>query len=226
MSTRRMLRSVAVTTVAASLVLSTIALPAAAKGPKLGRGPAIALAKQSAMHGKYAAKAHGKAGAKGTSTLKGKSGSKGKSAQAKQRKAARFVATGIVVAVDVDTLTVAVTGGSKSLRRTETVITVAPDARINRDDVAATVADIVAGDHVAVAGTRRDGGLVAARVNASSPEPVVDEPTENVIDEPTENVTETVIEDPTDDVTETVTEGPTEDPTETVTDEPTETTVF
>ena len=173
MSTRRMLRSVAVAAMAASLVLSTIALPAAAKGPRSGRGPAIAAEKKSAAHGK--------------------AGAKGKSAAAKQRKAARFVATGAVVAVGTDNLTVAVIGGHKSLRGTETVVTVASEARISRDDLVATLAEIVAGDHVSVKGTRRDGGLVASRVNASSPEPVVDEPTEAVTETVTEGPTETIV---------------------------------
>lgn len=201
MSTRRMLRTVAVSAVAASLVLSAIALPAAAKGPKPGRGPAIALAKKSAAHGKSA---DARTAAKARAALKGKS------AAAKQRKAARFVANGTVVAVGADSLTVAVKGGAKSLRGTEAVITVAADARISRDDVAATLADILAGDHVSVRGARRDGVLVASRLNASSPEPVVDEPTETVTEEPTETVTETVTEEPTETVTETVTEQPTE----------------
>ena len=225
MSTRRMLRSVAVAATVAALALSSIALPAAAKGPKPDRGPAIALAKKAAPHGKSAA-AKGKSVARGKSAAKGAKGTKGKSAAAKQRKAARFNANGTVIAVGADTLTVAVKGGDASLRGTESVITVPVDARVERDDAAAALSEILAGDHVAVGGVRRDGALVASRVNASSPEPIVDEPTEDVTEtvteDPTEDVTETVTEDPTETVTETVTE----DPTETVTDEPTETIVF
>ena len=229
MITRRTLRSVAVAATVVALALSALALPAAAKGPKPGRGPAVAAVKKAAEHGKSATAKTRSTSAKGKSAeakTRGKSATKGKSAQAKQRKAARVKATGTVVAVGTDTITVAVKGGNKALRGTEAVFTVAADARIRRDDVDATLAELLAGDHVAVDAVRADGALVASRLNASSPEPVVDEPTEDVTDIVTEDPTETVTQDPTEDPTETVTqdpiEDPTEDTTETVTDEPTE----
>lgn len=183
MSTRRIARYVAVAATVVALAVSAIALPAAAKGPKAGRGPRV----EHVNKGKSA---------------NAKSAAHAKKAAAKARKAARFVATGTVVAVGADSLTVSVEGGTKSLRGTETVISVPAGVRVNRDDVTVTLADVLAGDHVAVQGTTVDGVRVAYRVNATSPEPV-------------EEVTEIVTEDPT----ETVTEGP----TETVTDGPTET---
>lgn len=191
MTRNRFLRQFAVVATAGALVISGIALPATAKGPKAGRGPRTEMtAKQS----------HGKARSQHQ---------RGKSAEAKARKAARVIATGTVVAVGVDSLTVAVKGGSpKSLRGSEAVFTVPVDARINRDDVAATVAQIQPGDHVAVKATRVDGVLVARRVNAESPEPIVEEPTETVTETVTENPTETVTEQPT----ETVSEGTTQEP--------------
>ena len=181
------LRRCAVVATAGALIVSGIAIPASAKGPKADRGPKV------------------------EHVSKARTPQRGKSADAKARKAARFVATGTVVAVGADSLTVAVEGGTKSLRGTEAVITVPADARVNRDDATVTLADVVVGDHAAVQGTSTGGVLVAKRVNAASPEPVVEDPTETVVEDPTETVTE--------DPTETVDEDPTEtveEPTETV----------
>lgn len=186
------LRQFAVVATAGALILSGIALPATAKGPKNGRGPRI-----EHVRGKSQNKSQHQ---------------RGKSAEAKARKAARVTATGTVVAVGADSLTVAVKGGTKSLRGTEAVFSVPADARINRDDVAATLADVRAGDHAAVQATRVDGVLVAKRVNAESPEPIVEEPTETVTEDPTETVTEDPTETVTETPTETVTEGSTDAP--------------
>lgn len=175
-----LLRRCAVVATAGALVVSGIALPATAKGPKAGRGPKV----------EHVAKAHSRGG------------ERGKSAAAKARKAARFVATGTVVSVGADALTVAVKGGTKSLRATQATISVPAHVRVNRDDVTVTLADVVAGDHVAVQGTVKDGVLVAHRVNAASPEPVVEEPTDQVTETVTEEPTETVTEQPTETVTE------------------------
>lgn len=182
------LRRCAVVATAGALVVSGIALPASARGPKAGRGHKV---EQTVKHQNRIQK------------------QRGKSADAKARKAVRFVATGTVVAVGTDSLTVAVKGGnSKALRGTEATFVVPADARVNRDDTPATLADVLAGDHVAVKGASKDGALVASRVNAESPEPVVEEPTETV----TENPTETVTENPTETVTENPSETVTEDP--------------
>ena len=201
MTTSSLLRRCAVVATAGALIVSGIALPASARGAKADRGPKVEHTAKSA-----------------SKQLNRTQPQRGKSAQAKSRKAARFVATGTVVAVAADSLTVAVKGGTASLRGTEAVVTVPAGIRINRDDVAATLADILPGDHVAVQGVVAGGVPVAARVNAASPEPVVEEPTETITEEPTETVTE----EPTETVTEEPTETVTEEPTETVTEEPTD----
>ena len=193
MTRTRFLRQFAVVATAGALILSGIAVPATAKGPKAGRGPRV---EHTTKHQNRAKSQH----------------QRGKSAAAKARKAVRVVATGTVVAVGADSLTVAVKGGTKSLRASDAVFAVAPDARINRNDVAATLAEIQVGDHAAVQATRTDAGLVAHRVNAESPEPIVEEPTETVTEDPTETVTEDPTETVSEDPTETVSEGTSEEP--------------
>lgn len=207
MHTRRITRSFAVMATVIAFAVSAIALPAVAKGPKAGRGPRVEHVKNT-----KAAEAKSRAAAKKAAAQARKAAAQARKAAAKARKAARFVATGPVVAVGDQTLTMSVVGGTKALRGTAVLVSVPADVRINRDDVPVTLADLQVGDHVAVRGSRVEGVLVAARVNATSPEPV--------IDEPTEDVTETVTEDPTETVTETVTEDPTETVTETVTETP------
>lgn len=199
--TTRFLRQIAIVATAGALALSGIAVPATA-GPKPDRGRGY---EQSTK-------------AKEKSAAKRQNKGNAKAAAAKARKEARFQANGTLLGVMGDTIIVAVKGGSaKSLRGQIAAFDVS-DARVNRDDAPATVADLVSGDHVAVKGMKIDGVLVAMRVNAESPEPVTEDPTET---------TETVTEDPTEEVTEgtteTVTEEPTETVTETVTEEPTET---
>jgi hypothetical protein len=90
---------------------------------------------------------------------------------AKARKAARFVATGTVVAVDAEarTLTVDVVGGYKNLHITQQVFTVAETAAITRNDVAALLSEVAVGDAVGVTGTRTDTVAVATHVSATSP---------------------------------------------------------
>jgi hypothetical protein len=133
------------------------------------------------------------------------------------RRDARFTATGTLVSVSGDTVTVTVEGGNrKALKGTDAVFTVAEGAHINRDDAPATLADLVAGDHVAVKGARDGETLVATKVNATSPvqtadpiiaDPVVTDPTEDpVVTDPTEDP---VVTDPTEDP---VVTDPTEDP--------------
>ena len=145
--------------------------------------------------------AHTNRGAEHKAAAKAKSAERKAAAHA--RRDARFTATGTLVSVSGDTLTVAVEGGNrKALKGTDAVFTVAEGAHINRDDAPATLADLVAGDHVAVKGTRDGETLVASKVNAASPEeeaadPIVTDPTEDpVITDPTEDP---VITDPTED---------------------------
>ncbi len=152
MTTRRFLRSVLVAATAGALLLSTSALPASAR-PRPGHGRGYeqsqkAHAKNQTKHGNRA---------------------RGKAAEAKARKAARFQATGTLLFVSPDgTISVSVTGGPVKAWRGTIVDFNAAAAHVNRDDVEATLLDLVAGDHVAVKGMREDGVLVAKRVNAES----------------------------------------------------------
>lgn len=90
-----------------------------------------------------------------------------------------FVHAGKVNAVDATagTVTFVVRGGqNKALRGCLLTVVVTATTKIQRDDVAATLADVVAGDHVNVkGGTTRDAvtgdvTYTATRVSASAPE--------------------------------------------------------
>jgi hypothetical protein len=85
----------------------------------------------------------------------------------------KFAAVGTLAGVDAaaGSITMTVKGGNKDLRGSTLTLSVAPGARIRRDDNAATLAELQVGDKVAVAGTRSASGLTAARVNAEAPEP-------------------------------------------------------
>ena len=205
------LRKVAVSATAVLLLLSAFALPAMAGKPTShGRG-------HGQEHAAAAKAKHGKA-AKADKVKKPKKANKGqaKAAAAKARKAARFQANGTLLGLSGETITVYVKGGSSKTLRGSIADFDAAGARVNRDDEPATLADLAPGDHVAVKGMRVDGTWVAKRVNAESPAPVVEEPTESVTEDPTETVTE----DPTATVTEDPTETVTQDPTEIVTGTP------
>lgn len=170
MNTARLLRTFAVAATLVALVVASLALPAAARSPKsTGKGKAPVVQT-----------------------------TKGKAAAAKARKAARFVATGTVVANADGVLTVAVEGGYKDLHGTEQAIAVPETAKVTRDEAAATLDEVLPGDSVSVRGSRTADGLVATHVNATAPEPVEEEPTEEVTEEPTEEVTE----DPTESLDE------------------------
>ncbi|HEU5034166.1 MAG TPA: DUF5666 domain-containing protein [Mycobacteriales bacterium] len=87
--------------------------------------------------------------------------------------AKKFTATGTVASVDGDTLVIHDKGGSRDLHGTDVTVTVTDTTKINLDDAPATLADLVAGDHVMANGTRGsdDAGnpvLTARHVNASS----------------------------------------------------------
>ncbi len=82
-----------------------------------------------------------------------------------------FQLHGTVTAVDAGagTLTFTVRGGRhKDLRRTSVTVTVAANAKVVRDDAAATLWSVAAGDHVSVKGLKVDAGYTAYRVSASS----------------------------------------------------------
>jgi hypothetical protein len=88
-----------------------------------------------------------------------------------------FVHAGKVTAVDAtaSTLTFVVHGGQvKALRGCTLTVVVTPDTKINRNDAAATLGDIAAGDHVNVKGTTTrdattgDVTYTATRVSADA----------------------------------------------------------
>jgi hypothetical protein len=90
-------------------------------------------------------------------------------AKASARKVARFNATGSAVSVDpAGTLVVAVKGGDRNLRRRTVTVAVDPTAKISLNNVPATLADIPAGAHVKVSGTRSGESLLAFKVHAST----------------------------------------------------------
>jgi hypothetical protein len=111
-------------------------------------------------------------------------------AKAKKAKKAKKVRTSFNVggkfcSVDGAMLVLAVHGGQdKGLRGKTLAVTVAADAKVTRDEAPATLADLVAGDHVRVKGTKLkvvlpDGTEATVynvtRVAASAPEPDEDE---------------------------------------------------
>jgi hypothetical protein len=90
-----------------------------------------------------------------------------------------FVHGGTVTAVDAETstLTFVVRGGqNKALRGCTLTVVVNESTKINRDDAVATLADVVAGDHVNVKGTTArdatsgDVTYTATRVSAAAAE--------------------------------------------------------
>ena len=89
----------------------------------------------------------------------------------------RYVVVGTFASTDGTTLTLApTTGGNARTKPAPVTVAVSPTAVVIRDDVAATLADLVAGDHVAASGTRTGTSVTVTKVIATSPEPVVVEP--------------------------------------------------
>jgi hypothetical protein len=85
-------------------------------------------------------------------------------------KPARYVVVGTLSAVDGSSVTLApTTGGNAKVRPAPVTVTVAAGATVVRDDVPATLADLVAGDHVAASGSRLDGVVTITKVVATSP---------------------------------------------------------
>lgn len=109
--------------------------------------------------------------------------SKGKKQKAKKAKKAKkanpkFNLGGLLTAVDAEagTVTFRVHGGKiKSVRGTELTVTVAENARVRRNDAAATLADFQVGDKVRAKGLRADGVWTASRVKAEAPDFVEDD---------------------------------------------------
>lgn len=83
----------------------------------------------------------------------------------------RYVVVGTLSTVDATSLTLApTTGGNAKVKPAPVTVTVAETATVVRDDVAASLADLAAGDHVAASGTRTGAAVVITKVIATSPE--------------------------------------------------------
>lgn len=88
----------------------------------------------------------------------------------------RFAAVGTLASASADSIVLTVKGTSKNVRATSLTISVPATAKVTRNDVVVTLADLLVGDHVAVAGTKGTTGVLTAQlVNAEGP--VVVEPT-------------------------------------------------
>jgi hypothetical protein len=102
-----------------------------------------------------------------------------KAAPAPKPRPARYVVVGTLSAVDGTSLTLApTTGGNAKVRPAPVTVTVADGATVVRDDAPATLADLVAGDHVAASGTRTGTAVTITKVVVTSPQPAPEpEPT-------------------------------------------------
>jgi hypothetical protein len=89
-----------------------------------------------------------------------------------------FAANGTVTAVDAvaGTVVVAVKGGTKDVKGSSLTVVVPAAARIVLDDAPATLAQVQPGFRITVTGVRSGTGHTAAKIQASSPEVIV-EPT-------------------------------------------------
>jgi len=83
---------------------------------------------------------------------------------------AHFTANGKVTAVDADSFTMHVKGGSKDLHGTDVTVTVTDTTKMRRNGAKAQVSDLQVGDRVNVVGSRgSDGTMTARHVNAHGP---------------------------------------------------------
>jgi hypothetical protein len=100
--------------------------------------------------------------------------------------AKHFTAVGTVVSVDVaaGTVTLADKGGSKDLHKTTVTVLTDTKTKIVRAAAKATLASVVAGDHVTAVGTRTTAGLLASHVNVAAAKPA---PTTTATPEPSES---------------------------------------
>jgi hypothetical protein len=88
-------------------------------------------------------------------------------------KAKHFTAVGTVLSVDpvAGTVTLADKGGSKDLHKTTVTVLTDAKTKIVRAGAKATLASIVAGDHITAVGTRTTAGLLASHVNVAAAKP-------------------------------------------------------
>jgi hypothetical protein len=120
-----------------------------------------------------------------------------------------FTANGKVTAVDADSFTMHVKGGSKDLHGSDVTVTVTDTTKMRRNGAKATVADLQVGDRVNAVGSRgSDGTLTARHVNAHGPDATDTTTTEDPA--PTDGTT------PTDSPTPTPTPTPTDSSSPTV----------
>jgi Cu/Ag efflux protein CusF len=157
-------RRIAVLLTVAAVALGGLALPAAAKGGQKARGKQQTV--QTAAHTTKAQERREAVKAR-------KAAAKARKEAAKARKAARFVATGVVTAVDASSVEVQLTGGTlKALRRAGTPVTftVAENATIRRDGETVALDALQLGDHVMLKGAKDGENFVARKVRASAPE--------------------------------------------------------
>ncbi|HUR75682.1 MAG TPA: hypothetical protein VMZ00_15480 [Sporichthya sp.] len=142
----------------AAIVALAVALPVA---------PAVTTAASAASGSVVRVASHGHdGGGKDDRADQGKHKQKGKKAHAK------FNLGGRLTAVDpaAGTVTFRVHGGQvKAVRGTELTVVLAPDARVRRNDAAATLADFQVGDKVRAKGVRTADVWTANRVKAESP---------------------------------------------------------
>lgn len=83
----------------------------------------------------------------------------------------KFVVVGSVTAVGASSITVMVHGGNqRALAGHDKVVNVAANASIRRNDAGATLADVKAGDHVMLQGTKDGDTFTASKVRAEAPD--------------------------------------------------------
>jgi Cu/Ag efflux protein CusF len=164
-------RRIAVLLTVAAVALGGLALPAAAKGGPKARGKQQTVQtsehRAKAQERREAVEAH-KAAAKAR-----REAAKARREAAQARRAARFVAVGLVTAVDATTVEVQLAGGTlKALRRAgdPVTFTVAEDATIKRDGETVALDALQVGDHVMLKGAKDGEDFVARKVRASAPE--------------------------------------------------------
>lgn len=105
----------------------------------------------------------------------------------KAAKLIKFTAAGYVTSVGTDTLslTLDVNGGNQRMKGQSMTVNVPSTARVTREGVVATLADLLPGDHVAIQGIRVDTTFTAIKVHVDAPvvvEPVLEPAPEPVLD--------------------------------------------